>query len=269
MHLDHQPDVGSDRLAHRGDDRDRTPPVARRQPDAGRPERVELHRPVPACDDAPCQLGDPCRLVVGLVPAVGIGRDPVAEAAAEQPPDRNAEVLSDEVEGGDVEGSERGLAPLARTPVLEAFDRPGQPLGVERVSPDHVAAGQLLHGRHERVGLVDRPDLADPDQAGVGLEFDEDEVAPRCPDDRGSDIRDLHATSSAGAGATGRRAGSGYQGARHLECRHEHLDHRHRALDPARRRRAQGDRLGPFRGRHRRPRPPSRAARPGPAGARR
>ena len=86
-------------------------------------------------------------------------------------------------------------------------------LGVERVGADHVAARQLVDGRHERVGLVDRPDLADAGQPGVGLELDEDQVAPRRPDDRGPDIRDLHATSSAGAGATGRRAGSGYQGA--------------------------------------------------------
>src|SRR4029079_11395966 len=95
--------------------------------------------------------------------------------------------------------------------VLEALDRPGQPLGVERVGTDDVAGRQLLDGRHERVGLVDRADLTDAGQAGIGLELDEDEVAPRGPDDCGSDIRDLHATSSAGAGAAGRRAGPEYQ----------------------------------------------------------
>ena len=37
-------------------------------------ERIELHRAVPASDDALRQRSDPRRLVVGLVPAVGVGR---------------------------------------------------------------------------------------------------------------------------------------------------------------------------------------------------
>jgi hypothetical protein len=213
VHLDHQVDVRADRLADGGHDPDRTPPIARGQAHAGGPERVQLHRPVAAPHHVPCQLGDPGWLVVGLVPAVGVGRDAVAEAAAEQPPDRDAELLAHEIETGDVERGQRRLAVFARPAVLEALDRPRQLLGVERVGSDHVAAGQLLDRRDEGVRLVDGPDLADPGQTGIGLELDEDQVAPRRPDDRGPDIRDLHGTSSADAGARGRRAGSGYQGA--------------------------------------------------------
>ena len=166
VHLDHQPDVWSDRLSDRGHDRDRAPPVARREPDARRPERIELHRSVPARDHVPCQLRDPCRFVIGLVPAVGICGDAVTEAAAEQPPDRDAELLPHEVERGDSKAA-RADCPCSLGPaVLEAFDRPGQPLGVERVGTDDVAGGQLLDGRNERVGLVDRPDLTDAGQPG-------------------------------------------------------------------------------------------------------
>ena len=170
----------------------------RRQPHARRPERVELHRPVAARHDAPCQLRDPCRLVVGLVPAVGIGRHPVAEAAAEELPDRDAELLADEVEEAMSNAASADWPcslgrPYSRRSIAHAS------LSVSNGSaPIDVAAGQLLDDGDERVGLVDRPDLADAGQPGVGLELDEDEVAPRRPDDRGPDIRDLHATSSGG-----------------------------------------------------------------------
>ena len=84
---------------------------------------------------------------------------------------------------------------LTRAPVLQTLDRPCHPLRIERVRADDVAAGQLLDHGNERVGLVDRPDLADPDQPRVGLELDEDEIAPRRADDRGPDVRDLHGAS--------------------------------------------------------------------------
>ena len=246
VHLDHQVDIGSDRLPDGGHDSDRTPSIAGRQTHARRPERVELHRPIAARHHAPRQLRDPARLVIGLVPAVGIGRHAVAEAAPEQLPDRDAQLLAHEVEAGDVERGQRGLAVLARPAVLEALDRPRQRLGVERVGADHVATRQLLDGGHERVGLVDGPDLADAGQPGIGLELDEDQVAPRRPDDRGPDIRDLHATSSArrhDGSASRVRIPRG----RRLEWRRADPDQRHRAVDPARRRRTQGHRAGTFR----------------------
>ena len=82
-------------------------------------------------------------------------------------------------------------------------------------APIDVPAGELLDDRDERVGLVDRPDLADAGQPGVGLELDEDELAPRCPDDRRPDVGDLHVASS--GWADGARCGAARSlGARHL-----------------------------------------------------
>ena len=164
VHLDHQVDVRSDRLAHRGDDRERPAAGRRRQPNARRTERVELHRPIAARDDAERQGRDGVGLEVGSVPAVGVGRDAVAESPAEELPDGHAERLADEVPRRDVERGQRGLAVLARAAVLESFDGPGEPFRVEWVRPDDVAPGQLLDDGDERVCLVDRPDLADADE---------------------------------------------------------------------------------------------------------
>ena len=196
VHLDHEVDVRADRLADGGHDGDRAAPVWRADPDARRVERVELHRPVATRHHGDRKLGDPGGLEVGLVPAVRVGGHAIAEPAPEELPDRDAEVLADEVEGGDVERGERGLAVLARPAILETLDRPGQSFGVERIGPDDVPGGELLDDRDERVGLVDRPDLADAGQAGVGLELDEHELAPGCPDDRRPDVGDLHVASS-------------------------------------------------------------------------
>jgi len=69
----------------------------------GGAERVELHRPVAARDDADRQRRDRARLEVGLVPAVGVGRDAVAESPAEELPDGHAERLADEIPRSDVE----------------------------------------------------------------------------------------------------------------------------------------------------------------------
>jgi hypothetical protein len=200
VHLDHEVDVRADHLADRGHDGDRATPVGRADPDARRAERVELHRPIAARHHADRELGDPGRLEVGLVPAVRVGGHAITEPATEELPDRDPEMLADEVEGGDVEGGKRGLAVLARPAVLETLDRPGQPLGVERVGADDVPGGELLDDRDERVGLVDRPDLAHAGQTRVGLELDEHELAPGRPDDRRPDVGDLHVASSGWAG---------------------------------------------------------------------
>ena len=69
-------------------------------------------------------------------------------------------------------------------------------------APDDVPTGELLDDGQERIGLVDRPDLADTDQPRVGLELDEDELAPGRADDRGADVGDLHVASS-GVGLRG------------------------------------------------------------------
>ena len=196
MHLDHEVDVRADRFAYGGHDGDRASPVCRADPHACRAERVDLHRPVAACHNGHRELGDPGGLEVGLVPAVRIGRHAIAEPATEELPDRDAELLADEIEGGDVERGERGLAMLTRPAVLETLDRPRQPFGVERVRPDDVPRAELFDDRDERVGLVDRPNLADAGQADVGLELDEHELAPGCPDDRRPDVGDLHVASS-------------------------------------------------------------------------
>ena len=150
MHLDHQVDVGSDRLAHGRDHAHGGAHLGGAQADAGGRERIELHRPVAAGHDAHRQLGDPRRLVVGLVPAVGVGRHPIAEAPTEELVDRDAEVLADEVPRCEVERGEGRLAVLAGPAVLEALDRPGEALDVERVRPEDVATGQLADDGRER-----------------------------------------------------------------------------------------------------------------------
>ena len=116
VHLDHEIDVRTDRLADGRDDGQRSPARGGVETDAGRPERVELHRPVAARHHRGGQLRDPVGLEIRLVPAVGVGRHPVPEPPAEELPDRHTQCLTDDVPRGDVEGGQRGLAVLARRP---------------------------------------------------------------------------------------------------------------------------------------------------------
>ncbi len=160
--------VGADGLADGADDIRGAAQIGGGNLGARRAERVELHRAVAARDDARGERGDRGRLALGLVPAVGVRGNAIAEASAEQLPDRHAERLPHQVPAGDIERRERRLAHLFRPRVLGALDVPGEPLEVERIGADHVARRELVDARDERGRPVHHPDLGHAGQAGVG-----------------------------------------------------------------------------------------------------
>ncbi len=196
VHLHHDGDVRADLVADRGDDLGREAELARVDLGGGGAERVDLQAPVAALDHLAGQAGERLRVTPALVPAVGVGGDAVAEAAAEQAPHRLAERLAHQVVAGDIEGGQGRLGDLAGAAVLRPVEAPGEPLDVERVHADHVAPGHLLDAGEQRVGLGDHAGLADAPEPLVGDQLDEGQLAPGRADHHRLDADDLHCSSS-------------------------------------------------------------------------
>ena len=130
--VDHQPGVGTDRFAHRGDNL---------QVLGGVEADLDLDRMEPR-GDVPSRLlgivGDPVDPVFAER-AGGIGPDAVAEAPAEEGRDRDAEALALDVPESDVdagEGRDREAA-LALVP-HEIVELLPEPLGLQRIAADQA-----------------------------------------------------------------------------------------------------------------------------------
>ena len=196
VRLDHQVDVGADRVAHRADDVDREVLVAAVLDAPRGPEGVELHRGVAGGGDLAGLGGDGLRLALRPVPAVGVGADAVADPPAEQGVDREPGGLADDVPARDLDGRDGRHVDLAAVGVDVADHPLEQRLDVVRVGPE-VLVGQLLDRRGD--GRREPIDRAFPIavQAVVGLDTDEQPVLPGVADDAGLDRRDAHPRSVA------------------------------------------------------------------------
>ena len=134
--LDHQVDVGSDRVADRPHDVDREVLVAAVLDPPGGPERVELHRRVAARDDLAGLAGDGLGRPLGPVPAVGVDADPVADLAAEQRVDRLPGRLADDVPARDLDRGDGRHVDLAAVGVDVADHPLEERLDVVRVDAE-------------------------------------------------------------------------------------------------------------------------------------
>ena len=199
----------SDRLAHRPDVplaavellEPRLPRVERRVV----PRRIELER-----REAPCQvLRGPLAGEVGV--EVDVGRVPrlavevrvaaqaLVDAPAEQLVDGLVDGLADDVPARHLDAAEhaeqRDVGPAGVAP---AVDVAPEPLDVERVGADHVRVADVLDHAGDDVRAERRPvDLAEPLDAVVGGQLEEDEVAAaevgrRVADDERLELGDLH-----------------------------------------------------------------------------
>ena len=195
VHLHHQLGRGPDGVADGGQDVHRQRQLAVAELGGGGPEGVDLEAPVAAPDHLGGQRGHRLGVAVALVPAVGVGRDPVPEAAAQQPPHRLPGGLAHEVVAGDVDRGQGRLGDLAGPAVLGPLGLPGEPLEVEGVHADHVALGQLVDAGQQGAGLVDHAGLADPPEPVVGDQLDEGQLPPRGADDHRLHADDLHRAS--------------------------------------------------------------------------
>ena len=88
VHLDHDLHVGADGVAHGGHDGDGLAPFGPGQLGTGRAERIELQPAVPALHHAAREARDRLGIALGLVPAIRVGGHAIAEAAAEELPER-------------------------------------------------------------------------------------------------------------------------------------------------------------------------------------
>ena len=196
VHLDHDLDIGPNRLADRSHELDGLPLLRRRQRHPGATEWIELERGVATSNGVERFLCDRDRVAVGLVPAVRIRSHAVAVFPAQKLPDRNVQFLTDEVPAGEIERSQGRLCDLTWPAVLRALDVERQRLPVERISSDDITVGELGDAGDQRVRLVDHADLAEATPAVVRDELDEGELAPRCSDDGRDDLDDPHASTA-------------------------------------------------------------------------
>ena len=195
VHLDQDLHVGTDSVAHGCDNRFDAGPFAGRQFCVRCAERIELQRTITAGDHLLGARRNGVGLALGLVPAIGVRRDPIAKPAADQLPDRHAERLADDIPARDVERGERGLRHFARAAVFGGLNVPGEALDVERIAAEEIPRRKLVDAGDERVGLVHHPHFADAGEPVVGQRFEEHELAPRRADDRRTDVENSHQAS--------------------------------------------------------------------------
>ena len=197
MHLEHDLDRGPHLLANRGHDVDRTAALVVRQLGVGCTERIELERAVASRNDCGRKVGNDLGLALGLVPAVGVGRDALVKASAEELVDGDTQRLPHDVPAGHVEDRQRGGADFTGAAVLGHLDVPGESLDVERIAADDIARGELAQARDQGLGLVDHTRFAEADQAFIGHELDERELAPWRPHHGDLHVDNLHVLPTA------------------------------------------------------------------------
>ena len=113
--------LGADRIAHRGDPLDRLADQRVVRVAAGAFERVELEAAVALVPDRARGRGDRLGAGAGAVPGIGVGRQALAHAAAEQLVDGPVQRLADDVPHGDLDRADRAVQdrPAARELVAE------------------------------------------------------------------------------------------------------------------------------------------------------
>ena len=139
-------------------------------------ERVDLQRVEAHGDDVLRRRHEMRRRALGAIPAVGVGENGVADLAAEQLPDRHAEVLAEDVPARDLDGGDGGAMDVAAVE-RDAVEHPlREGADVLWILPDDEML-QLAHRRFGRLDETVERALAEPDQAGVGVDVDEEEIA--------------------------------------------------------------------------------------------
>ena len=181
MTLDHQVDIGADRVSHGGDDIDRLVLIALRLRAPCRAERVELQRPVACGDHIDRGASEGVGCPVDLVPPVGVDRDPVAHEPTEQFVERHAERFALDVPTGDLDRRDRGSMDLAPLRVEIAGEMQHERFGRERVASDDHGF-QFVYGRLDRVAEAVEGPLAQAVNAFVGVDAHEQPVLPAVAD---------------------------------------------------------------------------------------
>ena len=120
MHLDKDLAVRTDALASRLDERDRAAKLGVRKLLPRGAERVELDRAVTRRNRRARSVADVLWHALDRVPAVRIGRDPVADRATQELVHGHAERLADDVPAGHVDDREGGHRDLPGARVIVA-----------------------------------------------------------------------------------------------------------------------------------------------------
>ena len=172
-------------------------------------DRVELDRREPLLDVFARPLCRQIRIPVDVGPVavlrvqVGVGPQPLVDAAAEQLVDRLAQLLADDVPAGHLDAAEnaheRGIGALG---VAAGVDDPPQPLDLERIGAHDMARADILDHARDDVGMKrNAVDLADTRNAAIGHQLEKDEIAPaemrrRVADHESLHVDDLHGQPS-------------------------------------------------------------------------
>ena len=192
VHLDHQLHPGADRLAHGRHHGLGVVGLGRRQMLPGLAEGVELQATIAARHD----LHRLARVVLrgerATVPAVGVHRQRLARAPAQQAPHRLAAGLADEVPAGDLQRAD-GRHHRAAALVLVADHLAEGALDVEGAGAQHARLGPFVDQRAHGLLLPLQRGLADAVQAVVGVQAHEQIVAQAAVGHQRLDADDLHA----------------------------------------------------------------------------
>ena len=180
--------VGPELLADRGDDRHK-PVRVRRAPDEALrgAEGIELGRLEADPDDILGRLDEGLRSPLRAIPAIGIAEDAVADAAAEQLMDGDAERFAQNVPAGDLDrrdGRAMDMAAIERDavhqPLRQALMRRGS-WPIARCDNSWTAASVVRDETVERA-------LADAVDAVIRMDAHEQPVLPLDADREGFDV---------------------------------------------------------------------------------
>ena len=193
--LDHQADRRTDRAGDGVDDRHRGVLLVAAQGFPGGGEGVELDRLVAAGGDRCGAGGKIRRRQAAAVPAIGIGVNRLANAAADQAPDRLVAGLADQVPHRDLDPADRGHHGRAAL-VLVADHAADDRLDVEGIATDDARGDPFVEEHLDGALLPLERGLADAGQAGVGGQADEQVVADAGIGEEGLEAGDLHGAAS-------------------------------------------------------------------------
>ena len=143
---------------------------------------------------------------------MGVDRHPVAHLAAQQPPDRQAERLAEDIPQRHLDAGDGAHADGAEPPEAVLGQGAIGLLDVAGVEPDQQRR-QVIDTAAHGAGLPLQRRLAPAMEARlVGIDAYEDPVAEPRVDDMGGDGSDLHGHPLVVATATGKLAGRGHRG---------------------------------------------------------
>ena len=123
---------------------------------------------------------------------MGIDRHAIAGLAAEEPPDRHAQILAQDIPERHLDAGDGGGADDPHAPEAMLVHHPISLLDVARIAADEER-GQILHGPDDGARLPFQGGLAPAVEPRlVGLDLDEDPIAHLGIDDGGLDGGDFH-----------------------------------------------------------------------------